>query len=545
MPAADFEQAVDLLQILANKMEVFVTGDTSSTIVTDGGVIPSLSKFIHDKDADINVGASSILALSTMAKDQAQIAEVGAASAWTDFRKLYYGPLASDPAFDPLGAAPTPGDSYFNTTDLVLRYFNGTIWYTPNASAAGAQATADQAVLDAAAAKAAADAAQATGNAALPKAGGSLTGSVNEAKAASVASAASPDIWAGNGNVLHITGTVAVTGFPAAPQAGSSRRLICDAAVPFTAGANMVITGVASGSSIITAAGDIVDVLADTAVLFRLRITKLSGAAVSAPVYVQARQAPQYGPATGLPAVSDIIPQSQINNTLAVGVTCKFSVAPTLLSGANGFNADGSNLDVNVIETVDRTLANLTASSTNLIVYDLVNKALVKSVLLDTETKGGTPAITNGQYTFDSFNMKMYLGDGTTANRVSHLIVAEVDTDTTKVIAVRCRAYQAKADTGWFAVGANNLYNPIHNVGTANCRLELQFNQTAANDANGFTEVPQYAFAGASSGAARTVNKNTVTIRVGDTYVFSNSNMSGGVINAPSGYYRAHLTRRY
>lgn len=145
-----------------------------------------------------------------------------------------------------------------------------------------AQSTADSAVTAAATADGKAVAAQSTANAALPKAGGTTTGSINEAKAADVASASAPDIWAGNGNTLHITGTTTITGFANAPQAGAKRKLIFDAAAAITAGANVVIAGVGSGSTITMAAGDIVDVIADTSTLFRLVVSKGNGLAPSA-----------------------------------------------------------------------------------------------------------------------------------------------------------------------------------------------------------------------------------------------------------------------
>ncbi len=100
----------------------------------------------------------------------------------------------------------------------------------------------------------------------------------NEAKGANIASAVSPDIWAATGNTIHITGTVAITSFPAAPQAGVWRRLIFDDAVLLTSGANFVVIG----GDYTTAANDIVDVFANTTTQFYLyprlarRITRVA-----------------------------------------------------------------------------------------------------------------------------------------------------------------------------------------------------------------------------------------------------------------------------
>lgn len=107
----------------------------------------------------------------------------------------------------------------------------------------------------------------------LPLAGGNLSGAVNEALGTAVASAAAPDIWSGagtgnnSGASLHITGTTAITGFAAAPQAGACRRIIFDAALTLTNGANLILP---SNANITTVAGDSCEVLAETTTKFRV-----------------------------------------------------------------------------------------------------------------------------------------------------------------------------------------------------------------------------------------------------------------------------------
>lgn len=95
-------------------------------------------------------------------------------------------------------------------------------------------------------------------------------GAINTARATVASAATTADIWAADGNQIDWTGTTTCTGFPAAPQAGVSRTLICAAAAPFTAGANMLIDGTASGNTLTCAANDIVIVHAVTTTQFRL-----------------------------------------------------------------------------------------------------------------------------------------------------------------------------------------------------------------------------------------------------------------------------------
>jgi len=76
-----------------------------------------------------------------------------------------------------------------------------------------------------------------------------------------VASAATIDVWAIDGNTIHVTGTSPITSFGTAPNIGAERTLIFDDAVPLTNSVNLNIAGQADYT---TRAGDIVKVRAET-----------------------------------------------------------------------------------------------------------------------------------------------------------------------------------------------------------------------------------------------------------------------------------------
>lgn len=97
-----------------------------------------------------------------------------------------------------------------------------------------------------------------------------FVGAQNFARATVASAATTADIWNALGNQIDFTGTATVTGFPAAPQAGASRKLICAGACSFTAGANMLIDGVSSGNTLLCAANDIINVEAVSTTQFRL-----------------------------------------------------------------------------------------------------------------------------------------------------------------------------------------------------------------------------------------------------------------------------------
>lgn len=97
------------------------------------------------------------------------------------------------------------------------------------------------------------------------------TTATNTGGKTTIASAATPDIFATTvGTIVDYTGTATCTGFVAAPQAGATKRLICAGACLFTAGANLLIEGIASGNTITLAANAIVDVTAITTTQFKM-----------------------------------------------------------------------------------------------------------------------------------------------------------------------------------------------------------------------------------------------------------------------------------
>ncbi|WP_295855909.1 hypothetical protein [uncultured Xylophilus sp.] len=140
-----------------------------------------------------------------------------------DFPKRYLGPKAADPTTDNAGQPLAVGALYWNTPTGQLRAWSGAAWavsYLP---------VGDY----------------------LTKAGGTLTGALNEARGASIPSAATLDLNAATGNFLHITGTNAVTAVTLAP--GAARTVIFDAALPLTHSATLQLPGLAN---IVTAPGD-------------------------------------------------------------------------------------------------------------------------------------------------------------------------------------------------------------------------------------------------------------------------------------------------
>jgi len=84
--------------------------------------------------------------------------------------------------------------------------------------------------------------------------------SINESQGDAVASETQPNIWAGDGNTLHITGTDEIQDFTDAPRIGAKVTLIFDDVLLLKNGLGITLAGAAD---IVTKAGDRFEVYAD------------------------------------------------------------------------------------------------------------------------------------------------------------------------------------------------------------------------------------------------------------------------------------------
>lgn len=121
-----------------------------------------------------------------------------------------------------------------------------------------------------------------------------------------VASATTPDIWTGTGHLINYTGTATATGFAAAPQAGAARTLVCAGAAVFTAGANMIIPGIAPAANFTAAANTRIEVVALSTTQFLLNVLKADGTSV-----VGATAASQAEQEAGTEAAKYVAPATQ------------------------------------------------------------------------------------------------------------------------------------------------------------------------------------------------------------------------------------------
>lgn len=95
---------------------------------------------------------------------------------------------------------------------------------------------------------------------------------------AAAGSSSSCDIWAADGNIRHITGTITINDFATAPQAGARMKCIADAAFTLVHSATMDLPG---QNNIVCAVGDAFEVFAETTTTFKVRnFTRQDGSAI-------------------------------------------------------------------------------------------------------------------------------------------------------------------------------------------------------------------------------------------------------------------------
>ncbi|MDD4971860.1 MAG: hypothetical protein PHT07_20740 [Paludibacter sp.] len=200
-------------------------------------------------------------------------------------------------------------------------------------------------------------------------------------------------------------------------------------------------------------------------------------------------------------------------------------------TASSGSNASGA---VNLVgsSTANLTWPACTASNTNYLPVSISGGTFTTQtpvIIAPIYQWGGTPAVTNHQYTFNIQTMTMYLGDGTTANIVDHVIVGECVAGASTITSSIAYAYQRRYFSGWFAVTGSTSYAKSHNLGIIPSHYEVLL----ADDAVGTNARPPNPRGAAAAGfytSATTRNSTTVVTEAAVGLTTSDG-------NAASGYY--------
>lgn len=147
---------------------------------------------------------------------------------------------------------------------------------------------------------------------------------------------------------------------------------------------------------------------------------------------------------------------------------------PLVATAANGWSAaTGAPVDAIGVTTGPLQWTGLTASraaaTPNFLYVTIASGVMTtgKTLLPPVYQWGGTPAVTDGQFTFNISEMRGYLGNGTTAPQANLVMVGEAATDGTGVISSVEYAYNGRYESAFTATlpaGADEVSH-IHNLG--------------------------------------------------------------------------------
>jgi hypothetical protein len=228
-------------------------------------------------------------------------------------------------------------------------------------------------------------------NAKVGTAGGTMTGdltmnasSIIEAEGAAVASAATTNIWAGDGNTVHVTGSVTITSFGTAPQAGARMKVIFDGTPLLTQSANLNLN--AATDNIQIEAGDWAEVYADTTTQFDVVVHRKSGQAINAIGLNPSGLIPYEGilVTAGLSYLTTSQSTGSAGDTKlgTVAITLSFTNAASVVESILDFGASSF---FNVSRT---TTGNITVTAKN-----------AAGSIIMSMTTSGNPCATAGRYT--------------------------------------------------------------------------------------------------------------------------------------------------
>lgn len=143
------------------------------------------------------------------------------------------------------------------------------------------------------------------------------------------------------------------------------------------------------------------------------------------------------------------------------------SSAPFVAAAANGFGSAGA-VDRTGQSTANLTWSSLTANSTNYLYVDVAANGTLtpgSTTLAPSYQFGGTRSTTNGQATFNTQEMRMTAGNGSSAVQTYRVFVGEAVTNASTVTSTVAYAYQGKYKKSGLALSVGMNTNMAHNIG--------------------------------------------------------------------------------
>ena len=123
-----FELLVDAVSAATSATNAATSATAAATSATTATTQASAAATSATNAATSATNAATSATAASTAQTAAETAQAAAEAAADNFDDTYLGAKASDPSVDNDGDALTTGDLYFNTTDNVLKIWNGSTW---------------------------------------------------------------------------------------------------------------------------------------------------------------------------------------------------------------------------------------------------------------------------------------------------------------------------------------------------------------------------------------------------------------------------------
>jgi hypothetical protein len=359
--------------MVATEIETALTGATGAATTATTKASEALASANNADISEAAAAASAAAALvsqgaAATSETNAAASALAVANTYDAFDDRYLGTKAVAPTLDNDGNALQQGTLYWDSELVTLRGYNGSVWVNlpvttasnvTNVPAGNLAATTVQAALDelqtdidtratssaltahigsgtdahdasAISYLGSANLAAATVEAALDEldtekialAGGTLTGALNEAQGADIASASTVNLTTATGNYVHITGTTTITAITLAQ--GYERTVVFDGLLTLTNGASLLLP---TAANITTATGDTAVFRGESAGVVRcVCYVRKDGTALSSSVPAFATQS-DYNTGTDTTKVlnSAILRQNNIVQGTAIATTSSTS----------------------------------------------------------------------------------------------------------------------------------------------------------------------------------------------------------------------------
>lgn len=237
------------------------------------------------------------------------------------------------------------------------------------------------------------------------------------------------------------------------------------------------------------------------------------------------------------------------SGTLSLATQNVDSTHPLIVGAARGANEYGG-VDAVSKFTTNQTWSSLPPSATLYLYINAATGALGFTALAPIYQHGGSPATTNGQFTFNISEMKGYLGNGSAAPETPLVFVGECVTNGSGVTSSIAYAYRGIYDSGFTATLPTGAVSKNANLGVAQPLVALIFECTSTDLGYAAGDQIDYSAPGASAEATvwAGVRGNTIGFAIASAAtlgVNDKSSGAGGNLTAANWKYKLVARRRW